>query len=113
MEMETIKKHYPEFGYSVEYKFKEDFSRAEKGKPGMDIDWLVLDDDGNYIMSGVFKSHDYYRSNFNLPIANMEENVYESLFYLYFEEIKLECIRLVEDIDSNETEVDMDYEGDV
>lgn len=95
--MEVISKKYPEFGYSVEYRITEDLLRSEKGQPGKDIDWLAVDEDGNYLMSGKFKSNDYYRSTFNLPISNMEENTYENLFYLYFENIKLECIRLVED----------------
>lgn len=108
--METISKKYPEFGYLVEYRITEDLLRSENNKPGIDIEWVVRNDEGDYLMSGVFKSNNFYKSSFNLPISNMDENIYESLFYLYFEEIKLECIRLVEDVDVNETEVEIDYE---
>lgn len=105
--MEIINKKYPEFGYSVEYRLIKDLMRSENNKPGVDIEWTVRNEDGDYLMNGLFKSNDYYRSTFNLPVSNMEENVYESLFYLYFENIKLECISLVEDKDVEDIEEEM------
>lgn len=108
--MEIINKSYPEYGYNVEYRLIKDLLRSEKNKPGLDIEWTVRNEDGDYLMNGLFKSNDYYRSTFNLPVSNMEENIYEILFYLYFENIKLECIALVEDEDTKGWEKgDEDY----
>jgi len=97
--MEKISKKYPEFGYTVEYGILSDFSKSKKNIPGKIIEWTVLDDNGEYIMKGVFTAEDFFQSKFTLVPSNVEENVYENLFYLYFENIKLECIALVEEID--------------
>jgi hypothetical protein len=90
--MAKIIKVYPEFNnYSVEYSVEDD-----------QIDWVVTSADGDYLMHGVFKSKDFYKSVFDLPISGMAENMYEELFYLYFENIKLACINIVEDKDADE-----------
>jgi hypothetical protein len=75
----------PEFGYHVHY-FTEDSKT---------IDWEVLEGD-EVLMKGVFKSDDFYRSEFNIIPNKLEENVFETLFYVYFEYIKLKCIDIVE-----------------
>lgn len=86
MENEVIKM-YPEFGLSVKYTPDEDM---------VYIDWVVLDADGDILMTGRFDSKDYYKSTFTVVPSNIEENIYENLFYLYFENIKLTCIDFVE-----------------
>jgi len=84
--MEVINTNYPEFGYAVRYTLNEGI-----------IDWEVTNEDGDVLMTGKFSSKDSYQSKFTIIPSNIEENVYESLFYLYFENIKLACIELVED----------------
>jgi hypothetical protein len=76
----------PEFGYTVRYALSED-----------SIDWEVSNEDGDVLMIGKFDSKDFYRSTFTLVPSNVEENVYENLFYLYFENVKLKCIEMIED----------------
>lgn len=85
----NITKEYPEFGFKVWYN----------GINDTDIEWEVHDMDDNMLMTGVFYSKDFFQSTFNIIPARLKENIYESLFYLYFENIKLECITLVEDED--------------
>lgn len=106
--MARVIKEYPEFGYSVEYKMSDDLSGSKNGSPLKEIDWIVRSSDGEYLMSGKFKSDNYYRSTFDLPISNMEENMYENLFYLYFENIKLDCISMVEEGDEDIVEENED-----
>jgi len=77
---------YPEFGYKVKY-YSED---------SLVVDWTVMDENDDLLMTGVFDSKDYYKSVFNIVVSKLEENVYENLFYLYFENIKLKCIDIVE-----------------
>lgn len=77
---------YPEFNFKVWY-FSED---------SIDVEWRVWDMDENLLMTGNFYSKDFYRSRFTIVPSNIEENVYENLFYLYFENIKLKCIDIVE-----------------
>lgn len=94
--MELINKDYPEFGYTVRYQVDGD-----------KVTWSVFPQGTETsLMMGEFDSKDFYRSTFSMYNSNMEENTYESLFYLYFENIKLECIKLVEGVDFNETEVE-------
>jgi hypothetical protein len=107
--MEKIVKTYPEFNnHTVLYQLKDEMSVAEDGKPGKEIDWVVTNEDGDYLMHGVFKSADFFRSVFDLPISGMQENMYEELFYLYFEVIKLECINIVEEKDAEDLIYDED-----
>lgn len=85
--MEVINKNYSEFGFSVRYTILEDKK----------IDWEVTNEDGDLLMTGKFDSKDFFKSKFTIVPSNIEENTYESLFYLYFENIKLACIDIVED----------------
>jgi hypothetical protein len=87
--MENVVKQYPEFGYTVEYQID-----------GKTINWTVKDEGDETIMVGVFKSDEFYRSTFTIPSSNITENMYENLFYLYFENIKLVCIEVVEEDDN-------------
>lgn len=84
--MEIINKEYPEFGYNVRYALEDGV-----------IDWEVSSADGELLMTGKFTAKDFFQSKFTLVPSNIDENTYESLFYLYFENIKLACIDLVED----------------
>lgn len=93
--MEVINKQYPEFGYNVRYNLNS----TDKI-----IDWEVATEDGDILMTGRFTAKDFFMSKFTLVPSNVEENVYENLFYLYFENIKLECIELVEDKDVEDIE---------
>lgn len=87
--MENIKKYYPEFDFTVTYNVNNE---------DKEISWEVIQShEGDLLMTGKFISKDFYRSKFNLIPSNIEENMYESLFYLYFENIKVECIELIED----------------
>jgi hypothetical protein len=86
----------PEFGYTIRYTPSEGF-----------IDWEVSNEDGDVLMIGKFDSKDYYKSVFTLVPSNVEENIYENLFYLYFENIKLKCIDMVE---GDESIGDEDYD---
>ena len=86
--MDKFTKEYPEFGYKVEYEI-----RREAGM----ISWSVEDPNGDKLMDGMFKSENHYQSNFTIFPSYIEENIYENLFYLYFENIKLTCIELMED----------------
>lgn len=90
---------YPEFSYKVWYRSKDSEI----------IEWSVSDESDDLLMEGVFKSNDYYRSTFNIIPSKLEENTYESLFYLYFENIKLKCIDIVE---FREDESEVNVEGD-
>lgn len=96
--VDKFEKAYEEFGYKVEYTISEDTT---------EVGWVIRDTNDDLLMHGLFKSKDYYRSSFNVIPADLAENVYESLFYLYFENIKLECIALVEDEDVEESEEEM------
>ena len=82
-----IIKMYPEFGLTVKYIPDDEV---------ISIDWVVSDADGELLMSGRFDSTDFYKSTFTIYPSNLEENIYENLFYLYFENIKLACIEMVE-----------------
>lgn len=95
--MEIINKEYPEFGFNVRYEILPD------GK----IDWEITNEGDEVVMMGKFSSKDFFQSTFTLLHNNVEENMYESLFYLYFENIKLECISLVEDKDVEDIEGEM------
>ena len=85
--MSDIIKAYSEFGYTVRYTPDEDT---------VTIDWEVSNADGDVLMTGSFDSNEYYKSTFTIIPSNVDENTYETLFYLYFENIKLECIAMVE-----------------
>jgi hypothetical protein len=86
--MENVVKQYPEFGFTVTYMPSSDFKI---------IDWEIRDESDELLMTGKFHSDNFYRSTFTLIPSNIEENVYENLFYTYFENIKLECIEFVEE----------------
>jgi len=92
---DSIVKQYPEFlnGCSVRYLIADKI-----------VDWEVLTSDEEVIMIGKFSSKDFFSSKFTLIPSNIDENTYESLFYLYFEVIKLTCIDLVEDADVEDIE---------
>src|SRR4030042_4913463 len=78
---------YAEFGYKVKY-YSEDSKT---------VDWQVTSTaDDELLLTGVFNSDNYYRSTFSLLPSKVSENTYETLFYLYFEYIKLYCIDIVE-----------------
>lgn len=86
----------PEYGYTIRYD-------QEEGN----INWEVSNPDGDLLMVGKFSSKDFYQSKFTLVPSNVEENVYENLFYLYFENIKLACIEMVEDKNIEDIEEEM------
>jgi hypothetical protein len=85
--MGVITKVYPESGYTVKYEL-DSSTQA--------IGWVVSNDDGDVLMIGNFNGKDFYQSKFTLVPSNVDENVYETLFYLYFENIKVECIEMIE-----------------
>lgn len=89
---------YPEFGYKVTYHTDDSET----------IEWEVRDTEDRGLMLGSFYSDNYYRSTFNM-ISDVTENTYESLFYLYFENIKPKCIDIVEFKDINNTEIDEEF----
>jgi hypothetical protein len=65
------------------------------------IDFEISDADENILMSGKFLTDNYYRSIFQVYASNIEENLYENLFYCYFEYVKLKCIEIYESKEEN------------
>jgi hypothetical protein len=86
----------PEYGYTIKYNQGEE-----------NIDWEVSNPDGDLLMVGKCSKEEYHQSKFTLIPSNVEENVLENLFYLYFENIKLTCIEMFDDKNIEDIEEEM------
>lgn len=86
MDKLNFKEFYREFDLSVRY-FEDDDNI---------INFEVENRDEEILMVGKFLTDNYYRAVFQVYVTNIEENLYENMFYLYFENIKVKCIEIVE-----------------